>query len=160
MAMQQTTAVRTRSQLSRVLQWFPLLIVAVIVYNILAFTAPALSGATMDTILSRGVSFTMFSGDVLRFTLGDILVLFALALLFVEVVKSTGTGATQVLNHAMSMLTFVLALIEFLLVPGFSTMTFFFITMMALFDVVAGFTVSIVAAKRDLGATHGLIGTN
>ena len=160
MTVQQTTSVRTRSALSHVLQWFPLLIVMVIIYNILAFTAPALSGATMDMILSRGASFAMFSGDVLRFTLGDFLVLFALVLLFVEVVKSTGTGATQVLNHAMSMLTFVVALIEFLLVPGFSTMPFFFIMMMAFFDVVAGFTVSIVAAKRDLGAAHGLIGTN
>ena len=159
MTMQQTTAVKARSQLTHILQWFPLLIVAVIVYNVIAFTAPALSGATMDIIMGRGVSFAMFSGDILRFTLGDSLVLFALVLLFIEVVKSTGTGATQVLNHGMSMLTFVLALIEFLLVPGFSTMPFFFIMMMALFDVVAGFTVSIVAAKRDLGIAHGVIGT-
>jgi hypothetical protein len=32
--------------------------------------------------------------------------------------------------------------------------------LMALFDVIAGFTISIVAAKRDLGAAGGLIGTN
>jgi hypothetical protein len=31
---------------------------------------------------------------------------------------------------------------------------------MVFFDVVAGFTISIVGAKRDLGTTGGLIGTS
>ena len=64
------------------------------------------------------------------------------------------------INHGLSMVVFVAALIEFLALPRFATSTFFFITAMALFDVVAGFTISIVAAKRDLGVAGGLIGTN
>jgi hypothetical protein len=142
------------------LKWFPLLLISLVLYNILIFIGPGVTGGTADQVLGRYVEVTMFSGDVWHFTLGDFLVLISLVLLFVEVVKSTGTGAVQVLNHAMSMMTFVVALIEFVVVPGFSTTTFFLLVAMTFFDVVAGFTVSIVAAKRDLGATHGIIGTN
>ena len=139
------------------LKWFPLLIIAVIAYNALALTMPP---DQVQPMLGRFIPIAVFSGDVWHFTTGDFLVLVALILLFTEVVKSTGTGAVQVLNHGLSMLTFVVALIEFLVVPGFATSTFFFIVMMCFFDVVAGFTVSIVAAKRDLGTAHGIIGTN
>jgi hypothetical protein len=142
------------------MKWFPLLLIAVVLYNLLAFTAPWLTGTSMDAVLSRSLDMRMFSGDVWHFTTGDLIVLVTLVLLFVEVLKSTGTGAVNVLNHGLSMGTFVLALIEFMVVPGFSTSTFFLIMAMTLFDVVAGFTVSIVAAKRDLGTTGTLIGTN
>ena len=56
------------------------------------------------------------------------------------------------------MLVFVVALIEFIVLPGFATSAFFLITMMALVDVMAGFTVSIVTARRDIGADGGLFG--
>ncbi len=142
------------------LRWFPLLFISILIYNVLAFGGAAVAGEATGVFLGRGVTFSMFSGDDWHFSIGDGLVLVSLALLFVEVLKSTSTGATQVLNHAASMGTVIIALIEFLLVPGFSTSTYFFILAMTVFDVVAGFTISIVAAKRDLGATGGLIGTN
>ena len=50
----------------------------------------------------------------------------------------------------LSMLTFIGALVEFITLKGFGTSTFFFITAMCLFDVVAGYTISIIAARRDL----------
>jgi hypothetical protein len=143
-----------------VLKWFPLLAISVALYNILIFVVPAASGAAVDQVLGRYVDVQMFSGDIWHFTLADFIVLISLVLLFIEVVKSTGTGAVQVLNHAMSMLVFIVAMAEFMVVRGFATTAFFIITAMCFFDVVAGFTVSIVAAKRDLGATHGIIGTN
>ena len=142
------------------LKSFPLLLVAIIAYNALVFGGAVVTGTDANTILSRSVSFTMFSDDIWRFTLGDLIVLLTLGLLFVEVVKSTRTSATQVLNHALSMLTFVIGLTEFLVLKGFSTTTFFFVVVMAFFDVVAGFTISIVGARRDLGTTVGVTGTN
>ena len=42
------------------------------------------------------------------------------------------------------------AVAEFAVLKGFGTSTFFLITLMCLFDVVAGYTVSIVTARRDL----------
>jgi hypothetical protein len=142
------------------LKSFPLLLVAIIAYNVLIFGGVASTGTDVNEFLERSVSFNMFSGDVWRFTMGDLLVLMALCLLFVEIVKSTRTTATEVLSHAMSMLTFVIALTEFLVLKGFSTTTFFFIVIMVFFDIVAGFTISIVGARRDLTTTGGVIGTN
>ena len=142
------------------LKSFPLLLVAIIAYNALIFGGAVATGTDANTILARSISFTMFSDDMWRFTLGDLIVLLTLGLLFVEVVKSTRTSATQVLNHALSMLTFVIGLTEFLVLKGFSTTTFFFVVAMAFFDVVARFTISIVGARRDLGTTVGLTGTN
>lgn len=139
---------------------FPLLLVPIIVYNALIFGGAVVAGTDANTFLARAASFTMFSDDIWRFTLGDLIVLLTLCLLFVEVVKSTRTSSTQVLNHALSMLTFVVGLTEFLVLRGFSTTTFFFVVVMAFFDVVAGFTISIVGARRDLGTTGSLIGTN
>jgi hypothetical protein len=48
------------------------------------------------------------------------------------------------------MLVFVIAMALFLLVGRFGTSVFFLLTMMALMDTVAGFVVTIVAARRDL----------
>ncbi|MSP95441.1 MAG: hypothetical protein EXR00_09240 [Alphaproteobacteria bacterium] len=141
------------------LKWFPLLLISIAIYNLLIFGGE-LFGSPAQVLLDRSINVPMFSGDIWMFRLGDLLVLGSLCLLFFEIVKSTRTGSVEVLNHALSMMVFVVALVEFLLVRGFSNTTFFFIVVMAFFDVVAGFTISIVAAKRDLGTTHGLIGTN
>lgn len=145
------------------LRSFPLIILAIVIYNLLVFGAPTFMGADfqgVDELLARHVSFTMFSGEVWNFSLGDFLVVLTLLLLFVEVVKATRTSAIEVINHGLSTLTFIVALVEFITLKSFATSTFFLITAMAVFDVVAGFTISIVAAKRDLGVAGGLIGTN
>ena len=140
------------------LHWFPLLLISVIVYNLLVFGGGAIAGSDAAAMLESSVSFAMFSGDVWTFSLGDLIVLISLCLLFFETVKATRTTASGLLNHGASMLVFVVAIVEFLVVPGFSTTTFFFIMVMTFFDVVAGFTISIVAARRDLGLGGGLIG--
>ena len=48
------------------------------------------------------------------------------------------------------MLLFVALLVELLLLPAFATSTFFLITLMVLLDVLAGFIVTIVAARREV----------
>ena len=145
------------------MKWFPLLIISVIFYNLLVYGGSLLVPAneTVDMFLATDViSPVMFSGEVWHFRVGDFVVLMSLAFLFVETIKSTDTTAVSVINHGLSMGVFVIALIEFLTLNRFATSVFFFITVMALMDVVAGFTISIVAAKRDLGTSGGLIGTN
>jgi len=54
------------------------------------------------------------------------------------------------MNHSLSTLVFAAALIEFVVLKQFATSTFFFIVLMCLFDVIAGFTISSVAAKREI----------
>ena len=86
-----------------------------------------------------------------RYSFGDALVTFGLVLLFIEIVKSTRTSSRQIVNHGLSMLTFVVAMVEFIVLHGFATSTFFFILVMCLIDVVGGYTISIIAAEHNLG---------
>ena len=125
----------------------PLLIFPFIVYNIVAFAVFAGSGA--------GWSGTMFwipmvSGQSWEVTAGDLMLVVSLIVLFFEVVKSTQSGRSSVLEHMLSTLVFILFLVEFLLVGAAATSVFFILMVMALFDVVAGFTVSITSAGRDV----------
>ena len=106
---------------------------------------------TSQELLSHGIDMHMFSGDTWHFGVNDLLVLIALVMLFVEVVKATRTTAREIVNHALSMLTFVVTIICFITLKGFATSTFFLIMAMCLFDVIAGYTISIVAAEHDLG---------
>jgi hypothetical protein len=145
------------------LKWFPLLLISVIFYNLLIYggTIFVPEGETADMFLARDlVAPTMFSGEVWHLRIGDFVVFMTLVFLFIEIAKSTRTTSMEVVNHGLSMLVFIVCLIEFVTLPKFATSTFFMITAMSMFDVVAGFTVSIVAAKRDLGVAGGLIGTN
>lgn len=141
------------------LRSFPLLLLAVVLYNLLA-AVHGFAPTGTDDILRMGVTVPMFSGEPWMFSVGDLLVVVGLGLLFVETVKSTRTSANEIINHALSMLVFILALVEFITLPAFATSPFFFLVTMTVFDVVAGFTISIVAAKRDFGTTGGLLGTN
>ena len=105
--------------------------------------------ADASLLLNEGFGLTMPSGAVWHFTWSDVFVTFALSLLFVEMVKATRTGRSEILNHAFSTLIFVAALVEFLLLRGFATSAFFLLVAMCLFDVVAGYTISLVSARRD-----------
>ena len=135
------------------LRLFPLLLIPVVVYNLIALGGGTLLHHDIQDMLSydHALTITMFSGDKWKFSFGDFLVLLSLALLFVEVVKATRTTSNEIINHGLSMLTFVVALIEFITLKGFASTPFFFIMIMCLFDVIAGYTISIVAAEHDLG---------
>jgi hypothetical protein len=137
------------------LRAFPMILIAVLVYNALVFGGGAM-GHDAASLLGQNFPVKVFSGDIWKISLGDVLMALALLLLFVETVKATRTSTREIVNHGLSMLTFVGALVEFIVLKGFGTSTFFFLTAMCLFDVVAGYTISIIAAKRDLSmAPHG-----
>lgn len=134
---------------------FPLILIMVVFYNFLALGSGAVHyfdphAGDLTGFLSDGITMHLISGDW-HFSIADLFVLVTLILLFVEIIKATRTTSREIINHAFSMVTFVVALIEFITVKGFATSTFFFIMSMALFDVIAGYTISIVAAEHDLG---------
>ena len=127
---------------------FPLILIAVIAYNVLVFGG-ATTGHDMAGLLGQNFPLTVMSGDVWRITLGDGLVALALLLLFIETVKAARTSQREMLNHGLSLLTFIAALVEFITLKGFGTSVFFLIAAMCLFDVVAGYSIAVIAAKRD-----------
>ncbi|MGA7711167.1 MAG: hypothetical protein WCA81_04645 [Rhizomicrobium sp.] len=133
------------------LRLFPLLIIPVIIYNLFALGGGVIAGHAVQSLGTASFTLTMFSGDKWNISFFDFLLLLTLALLFIEVVKATHTTSAELINHGLSMLTFVICLIEFITLKGFATTTFFFIMLMSLFDTVAGYTISIVAAEHDLG---------
>jgi len=125
----------------------PLLIFPLIAYNIIAFVFFAGSGEAWNV-----VRFTvpMVSGEAWGVTASDLMIVAGLAFLFLEIVKSTQTGRSSVLEHMLSTLVFVVFLVEFLLVGAAATSVFFILMVMSLVDVIAGFTVSITSAGRDV----------
>jgi hypothetical protein len=133
---------------------FPLMLVPVLTYNIWAFAATAGSsdgGASVRQHLADvWIRVPMASGAEWAVSFGDVLLLLSLVLLFVELLKSTSTGTAAIFNHALSMLVFIICLVEFLLHPAFATSVFFVILVMALLDVLAGVVVTIISARRDV----------
>ena len=59
-------------------------------------------------------------------------------------------NSASVIDHLLSTLVFVLFLVEFLLVKGATTSLFFVLMLFSLVDVLAGFSVSLRAASRDV----------
>jgi hypothetical protein len=130
------------------LRAFPMILLAVAAYNALVFGGMA-AGHDTVSLLGQAVTVRIFSGDAWKISLGDVFVALALMLLFIETVRATRTSNREIINHALSLLTFIGAVVEFIVLKGFGTSTFFLIAAMCLFDVVAGYTISIIAAKRD-----------
>ncbi len=132
----------------------PWLIISVILYNVVAFFGSAdAPAAVFDGAL---LTIPMISGADWSMTVGDLVIVITLGILFVELIKATRTGETSILDHSLSMILFIVCVIEFLTVRYAATSVFFIIVAITLIDVVAGFTITIRAARRDLalGASH------
>ncbi len=147
---------------------FPLLAIPVIIYNIIALSVPAgavvtsASGNSVAPLLGQLndvlISIGMLGSVTWELTGGDLLVLMSIALLFLEILKSTGTGTATIMNHATSMMLFIICLVQFLLLSNFATSAFFIIMVMTLLDVLAGVVVTIVSARRDLAVGESFVG--
>jgi hypothetical protein len=116
-----------------------------LVIPLLAYVAFAGAGADFDA--SR-FDVNLPSGGIWQISLGDILIVVGLALLFFEILKATRTGGSSVVDHALSMIVFVACLILFLIWDRAGTSTFFLLMLMAMTDVIAGFSVTLNAARR------------
>ena len=127
------------------LRSLPLIVIAFIIYNaiVLLFGPEALKSAALPDI-------HMVNGGVWTFTWGDAVILLTLVLLFIEIVKSTYTSTSSLVDHGLSMVVFVACLVEFLLAPPAATSVFFLIVVATAIDVIAGFTIGIRVAQRDL----------
>ncbi len=132
------------------------MIIPVALYNIMAISGATF--ATAEEVRARldtdFQSISMMSGSVWQITPGHMLIALSLLMLFFELIKSTGTDRAAVMNHAFSMLLFIVCLVEFLMFPAFGTSVFFLIGLMTLLDVMAGFMVTIASARRDFSVNE------
>ena len=125
----------------------PLLIVPLIIYNIVAFV---FYGGLAAPWAAPVFSVPMVSHASWAVSWGDLMLAAGLVFLFFEVIKSTRSTRASIVEHMLSTLVFVVFLVEFLLVGAAASSTFFLLMVMSLVDLVAGFSVSISSAGRDV----------
>ena len=95
----------------------PLLAIVVAIYNVLAFMAPELLvEPLLVTYMPSGGGFVVLVVDAV--------VALGLFMLFLEIAKATRTAAGAVLDHMLSMLLFVICLVELLLVKEMASSSF------------------------------------
>jgi hypothetical protein len=122
---------------------FPLLIIPFVLYNMIAF------------LLSLEFSTTLFdvpllSGRSMPVSTGDMLILIAVLLLYVEILKATRLSSKAIMDHVLSMILFLGMAIEFIAVQRAATSTFLILVALSFVDVIGGFTITIRTAQRDI----------
>lgn len=136
----------------------PLLFIPVVIYTIVVLSGLVGTGglaAAEQALRDPLFSIPMVSGSGWNVGTGDLILFLSLILLFFELLKSTSSQKVAIINHALSMILFVVCLVAFLLVKGFATSTFFLIMTMVMLDVLAGFIVTIISARKDLDFASG-----
>ena len=136
----------------------PLLFIPVLIYTIVVMSGLVGTGGIAAAELALRdplFSIPMVSGSAWNVGTGDLILFLSLILLFFELLKSTSSQKVAIINHALSMILFVVCLVAFLLIKGFATSTFFLILTMVMLDVLAGFIVTIISARKDLDFASG-----
>jgi hypothetical protein len=123
---------------------FPLLVIPFAIYNMIAFLMPELNWTT-----SVG-SIHLISGQTWTVTPEETLLAFSILLLGVEVIKAARTGLRGLMDHILSLILFIVMLVEFLLVARAGTSTFFLLMTISFVDVLAGFIITARTAQRDI----------
>ena len=131
----------------------PLIVFSFILYNIVVWLG---GGAVAYDVLIKRIFSIPLIGKAVPVTWGDLLLSLTLVLLFFELLKSTYTSTTSLVDHALSMLVFIACLVAFLLFEQAQTAVFFNIMLATLIDVIAGYTIGIRVARRDIGFGGGM----
>lgn len=88
-------------------------------------------------------------------TWGGVITLIGLVTLYIEIFKSTRTSQISIVDHTLSTIVFVAFLVSWIVFPWTAgekgDSTFLLLTIMSFIDVIAGFTITIAAARRDFG---------
>lgn len=134
------------------LHYIPMPGVLLIIYNLLM-----LLGNIEGHMTGTAMAITLPSGAPFELKGGQLLTIFAIVGLYIELVKATRTGSASIIDHGISLGVFGVYLIEFIAVKSCGTGTFLILGLISLLDVVAGFTISIVAARRDLSVNPPMV---
>ena len=111
---------------------FPLLLIPLAVYNIIAFLMPSVS---FTDVLFR---VPMITGEAWPVTLADLLLALGVVLLLLEVVKGARPGARFLMDHLLSLILFGAAAAEFVMWPKFGNSTYFLLVLLSMADFLGG----------------------
>ncbi|MFM9864826.1 MAG: hypothetical protein ACKVRO_14585 [Micropepsaceae bacterium] len=127
---------------------FPLLLLPMLYFNFMAIFVYGMNPAAVNAWLaSSAFQLTMFSGAVWSMTQADVIVAAGMGLLFIEVLKSIGSPMLSLVNHGIAVMTLLIYVVQFISFPAFTVSTFFLLALMQLIDVIAGYTITIVASR-------------
>ena len=134
------------------LKAIPLTLIPLIIFNLVGYVMGGDPwGAQLFTIgLISGAAWTM--------TLSDVMIFAAIVFLFLEGVRAARPGSATIFNHIAATGVLVVYIVEFIVVGAAANSMFFILTTIALFDVVAGFTISIRTSTRDIALGHSVDG--
>ncbi len=122
---------------------FPMLIVPFAIYNMVAFLLDLDFHQTVFTV-------PLLSGHRMDVSMGDVLVLLGVLLLYIEILKSTRFSSKAIVDHVLSIILFIAMIVEFIVAGKAATSTFLILTALSFVDVVGGFTITIRTAQRDV----------
>lgn len=111
---------------------FPLLLIPLAVYNIIAFLMPSVSFS--DVLFN----VPMITGESWPVTLADLLLALGVVLLLLEVVKGARPGSKFLMDHLLSLIVFGAAAAEFVMWPKFGNSTYFLLVLLAMADFLGG----------------------
>jgi hypothetical protein len=111
---------------------FPLLLIPLAVYNIIAFLMPSVS---FSDVLFK---VPMITGEAWPVTLADLLLALGVLLLLLEVVKGARPGAKFLMDHLLSLVIFGAAAAEFVMWPKFGNSTYFLLVLLSMADFLGG----------------------
>ncbi len=127
---------------------FPLLLLPMLYFNFMAIFVYGMDTVAVNTWLaSPAFQLTMFSGAVWSMTQADVIIAAGMGLLFIEVLKSIGSPMLSLVNHGIAVMTLLIYVVQFISFPAFTVSTFFLLALMQLIDVIAGYTITIVASR-------------
>ncbi|BAC46214.1 blr0949 [Bradyrhizobium diazoefficiens USDA 110] len=111
---------------------FPLLLIPLAVYNIIAFLMPSVS---FSDVLFK---VPMITGETWPVTLADLMLALGIVLLLLEVVKGARPGSKFLMDHLLSLIVFGAAAAEFVMWPKFGNSTYFLLVLLAMADFLGG----------------------
>jgi hypothetical protein len=120
---------------------FPLLLIPFAVYNMIIFL---LNMPFSDTVFS----IPLIEGRRLPVTTGDLLVMLAMLLLYVEALKSARPGMKGVMDHVLAFALFVGMAVELVMVERATTTTLLLLTVLAFVDVITGVSLAVRRKPR------------
>lgn len=127
---------------------FPLLLLPMLYFNFMVFAVYGMDPVKVNAWLGGSAfQLTMFSGAVWSMTQADVIIAAGMGLLFIEVLKSIGSPMLSLVNHGIAVMTLLVYVVEFISFPAFTVSTFFLLALMQLIDVIAGYTITIVASR-------------
>ena len=124
----------------------PLLAIILVIFNVIIINDPMALRGDASPIFA----IPLPSGVEWLPTVSDLLIIGGVILLYLELFKATRTSVGAIIEHALSLLVFLIFLIKFIVFTPTANSTCVILMLIALLDVVGGFTISISTARRDM----------